>query len=151
MHWIRELPDPCLNSFLNFYVRRFSRFGPQYRGSPNLEAWTSWAPSVVNNYVTRSLLGRSHLCKYEAALPLLGGLLDGSSILDWPVVAYIYTPRAVMFHMPPDLTASQGCSISPSIPAGTSARWLNPISFRPHWRSPRSTISSSWGWTVSMM
>ena len=77
MHWIRELPDPCLNSFLNFYVRRFSRFGPQYRGSPNLEAWTSWAPSVVNNYVTRSLLGRSHLCKYGTAAVVCWGAADG--------------------------------------------------------------------------
>lgn len=53
----------CVNIVL-LAPGRFSRYGVLYRVSLDLSDWVDWAPAVINNYVTRTLLGRKYLCKY---------------------------------------------------------------------------------------
>ncbi|GAX73271.1 hypothetical protein CEUSTIGMA_g725.t1 [Chlamydomonas eustigma] len=48
---------------------RFVRGRSEYKRPRDLENWTHWAPAAINNYVTRSLLGRHFMhCKDFGAL-----------------------------------------------------------------------------------
>ena len=44
-------------------VHRYQRLGHPYQISDDLNDWKVWDPAVVNEYTTRSLLGRKAMCK----------------------------------------------------------------------------------------